>query len=966
MTEAWKCGARIKILKGPLLKPDHKGKVNKYRNSEGRKAPITFLKVSLHFWGKVLARWQGVPLSENTAVQEGEAKFFWPWVQESRADVVLAEGEKKAGCLLTLGHAAIALPGISMGWRVTEKDALGRAIARELHPDLLPFDDGRSITIAFDYRPGDWFESPEFKNAAILARLFKKSTVKIARLPGPQKGIDDFAVAGGDVDRVLALAETVQQLQDERLWRSYRGFSPDKVVNQRYLDIEAPEEGKITAIKSGLGTGKTQYLADKVRPQAGKQINIGYRNSLLLQMAQKLDSYHLDAHGGYQMMNDPEARLSLCWDSLLKVLGITLEDATLILDEASSSIKHLLTSSTCRDIRLSLLDYLKAIAPSVNRVIALDGNLSDSVTDFLAEVFKMPVVKIENQFKGDTPPVTFLELPNGRQRLVKAEFEWLAYQILNSPCPAVATDSLRDAEALAKRLKDEGRKGILLTSKTAVEEWAKEFLANPDEYIRRHKPEFFIYTPTAESGLDISIKDYFSDCFCWFGGVIGVDECFQMSRRVRHPERLIICCPQRKIKPKSDGDFPSKLIEFIAEQATAEAGLLSPESQIEAIASQINSSETKAWARIKAKDNVESRNLQRFLFKRYVEAGFSVQRVALEGLKYVDEYHQAKVFCKETEAKEIFNAEDITLAEALEIERNFNARWPDRCKALKAKLKARLPGIEDTELWTWGFIYRVRFTDRDLLNQLEADWLFKNTEDAEYLQRQKWKREFKTFLPDLSTRWLKLKVLSRLGIDKFLAPGVAWRNDSPEVEELVRQCRKKSVAALLGHPGKLSPIQYLNRLLKIIGAQLIGTQVRDGGDRFWEYRYQVGPEFKKSSRPENWDDLYPLVCQKMTEKVQGLKMSESLTVIDSEVVTAPPLNIQNTAEAVTESSANPTEKVWGVARELADVAARVAEGAIEVATNCLRQVIESFGIDEVFAALDGLPEHQRLAVEGLG
>ncbi|WP_456077499.1 DUF3854 domain-containing protein, partial [Kamptonema formosum] len=191
LTEAWKCGARIKILKGPLLKPDHKGKVNKYRNSEGRKAPITFLKVSLHFWGKVLARWQGVPLSENTAVQEGEAKFFWPWVQESRADVVLAEGEKKAGCLLTLGHAAIALPGISMGWRVTDRDFDGKAIARELHPDLLPFDDGRSITIAFDYRPGDWFESPEFKNAAILARLFKKSTVKIARLPGPQKGIDD-------------------------------------------------------------------------------------------------------------------------------------------------------------------------------------------------------------------------------------------------------------------------------------------------------------------------------------------------------------------------------------------------------------------------------------------------------------------------------------------------------------------------------------------------------------------------------------------------------------------------------------------------------------------------------------------------------------------------------------------------------------------------------------------------------
>ncbi|HLO49105.1 MAG TPA: plasmid replication protein, CyRepA1 family, partial [Kamptonema sp.] len=576
LSHGWICNGRVKILEGPLLKPENgkngKWKVVKYRNPEGGKALIAFLKVPLHIWEKVAARY-GIALPSYIEVtQEGSALGFWAWVLKNQIPLTLTEGEKKAGCLLSLGYAAISIPGISMGWRVTDRDFKGKALARELHPDLQPFDDGREITIAFDYRPGDYFKSPEWVNAAILGKLFKKSTVKIARLPGPQKGIDDFAVAGGDVAQVLAAAESLKQLQDEKLWRSYKGFSPDRVVNQRYLDIEAPEHGKATLINSGLGTGKTQYLAEKIAPQPGKQINIGYRNSLLLQMAQKIGSYHLDEHDGRRFLYDPNARISLCWDSLLKLPPEIFEGADIILDEASSSLKHLLTSSTCKEKRVEILEFLKKIAPNINRIIATDGNNSDLVANWVASVFKLPIVRIKNNFKGDTPPVTFLELPQGRYRIAKAEFEYLAKGIMGVDCPAIATDSLNDAEALYKMFTAQGKKGILLTSKTATKKWAKEFLANPDNYIRKHKPEFIIFTPTAESGLDISIKakldsvevsgKYFSDVFCIFRGVIGVDECLQMSRRVRHPERIAICCAERKFASNNDSNpFSGQLIK---------------------------------------------------------------------------------------------------------------------------------------------------------------------------------------------------------------------------------------------------------------------------------------------------------------------------------------------------------------------------------------------------------------------
>jgi hypothetical protein len=37
----------------------------------------------------------------------------------------------------------------------------------------------------------------------------------IAQLPGPQKGIDDFAAVGGDVDAVISAARNIDEIQKQ-------------------------------------------------------------------------------------------------------------------------------------------------------------------------------------------------------------------------------------------------------------------------------------------------------------------------------------------------------------------------------------------------------------------------------------------------------------------------------------------------------------------------------------------------------------------------------------------------------------------------------------------------------------------------------------------------------------------------------------------------------------------------------
>jgi len=893
--------------KGFGKKSTEKLEPRRYHQPQGKPLEIFFPPVTVAIWELVAAK-AGLSMPKFPLIGlDGEALGFWNWVLESGCPIIITEGEKKAAALISRGYAAIGLPGIHTGYRVTERGdwvtkpdgtQYQKATARELHEALQPFDTaGREITIIFDYRVGDYSNSPEFKAASTLSKLLKSAITKIAKLPGPDKGVDDFCVAGGDIDAVIA--EASQHTSEDwqlKKWLRLRGFSPDIKINSQYFDAPAPQSGTTTAVQSGLGTGKTYWAGAKIASDArGLQINLGYRNSLLLQQCEKWGSYHFDEHNGWQHIKDPDARLSLCVDSLLKLPIEMFENAlqhvrgaTIILDESVSVIKHLLQSRTLLGKRVEILEQLEIICKLADRVVLMDGNQSDIVVDYIAQISRKPSVKIQNTFTGNTPPIFFVEAG-------KKAKKWLSAEILKSPCPAIATDSLKDAEAFARELEQTHGSGILLSSKTASRADIKEFLKNPDAYIKKHKPGWIIFSPTAESGLDISSRievsslGYFSDVFCWFIGVVGVDEAVQMSRRVRHPERIIVLCSERGLaKSSTGGFFEAEIIKALAEFGDTEARLLiEDESQLqkvrEDLVAQIITPHTILWAKLQAKAELERTHLQKYLLTAFELASYSVQFVTVAECDY-EGHAIAKEKCKDIEAQEIFNAPDIDLAEALEIKLNFKATWEDRCRAIKFFLKARLPGIEDSALWSWEFVRRVRFDERSLLSQLDATWQFDNPEDAEYLQRHKLLAGRREFLGDFSDRYLKIRALQVLGLEKFLDSSKDWSGDDFEVVELYERCKKKAVAKLLGHPGKMKPMQWLNKLLSLIGYKLVGRRTKQNGVLHRTYSFS-----EELSTSANWDELAALTAKKQAKKIAELKEAELLAAQELEAVPPPPV-----------------------------------------------------------------------------
>ena len=242
---------------------------------------LVLLEVPESVWQQVADRYQIAMPTQLEAKQS-----FWRWAWENNLPLVLTEGEKKAGCLLSLGYVAIALPGIFSGYR---RDT------RQLIAELAHFaTEGRSVHICFDYET-----KPKTVQNIVLAtsRLGQLLTragceVKIIALPGPQKGVDDFVVACGQeaFAEVHDSAITLEFWQASRLWSLT--YAPTIALNQPYLgDLPYPTSG-LVGVKSPKGTGKTtalQNLIKTARTEGRRVLVITHRIQLGKAICNSLD-----------------------------------------------------------------------------------------------------------------------------------------------------------------------------------------------------------------------------------------------------------------------------------------------------------------------------------------------------------------------------------------------------------------------------------------------------------------------------------------------------------------------------------------------------------------------------------------------------------------------------------------------------------------------------------------------------
>ncbi|MEG4589702.1 hypothetical protein QUA54_31475 [Microcoleus sp. MOSTC5] len=651
-----------------------------------------------------------------------------------------------------------------------------------------------------------------------------------------------------------------------RRWKRARAYVATVLSDSEFVQLPEPGPNTITAIKAGLGRGKTEWLAWLTATLTlGKFFLLGHRNALLRGTSKRCRFYHIKYDEGQIMLSDPNGRVASCVDSLLKFMDdCANENCTIVLDEVESVVRHILTGNTISaSDRIAILDKFALLLNSCSRIILMDGHLTDATIDYITSLAPgKTLTKYENTFKATLPKIEIFR--SSGAPLKASEIESFKDLILNAERPAVFCDCKDDAIALYKLLEEihgEGT-GLLLTADNSTEDWQAEFTDEPDESIRLHQWKFIVASPLIESGVNVSVRNYFSEVFGMFGGVVSVNSVAQMIRRVRHPIGGIkILCASR-VRPSADGDdiYTHRMQQRLAERMTADIAEFDERSDAEIHTEILEELKAcvhhTAWFRLKCLEHIERPYFYEFVCELLRESGHEVIELDIENA-FTEAHKQAKEEVRWEYAEAVANAEIIPITTAERILKSHTAKKAEILSATRAVYNDQLPGIEITP----SLVHRLK-KERNLLPSMRNLCYFQNPDKAKQLREYRWEEgRIKVFGSDYKPNSLMLRALQDLDIGKFLDCSRTFRKDSVEVLEVAKWGRGKEAARAGLKIGGQTPIQYLQTLLSHLGIKLIGNQ-RKGQQREYSYRPEGG------SLPEGFNRLYAAVSSKMLEKWQ--------------------------------------------------------------------------------------------------
>lgn len=471
---------------------------------------------------------------------------FWDWVESVTLPVILCEGAKKAGALLTAGYVAIALPGITGGVRV-QRDSNGEKINSFLLPELERFANGRRIYICFDHDQKRVTRIAVNREIQKLGQCFKSLNCPtwIISLPGPDKGVDDFIVNQG----VHQFDELFAEAADLEYWIYCKEYSITyhaTKLNNRYLKLNFPEQG-LVCIKSGKGTGKTENLIPLIEASMdiGRRVLvITHRIQLGRSICNRLGLVWVEDKQEHQ--EDAIFGFGLCIDSLhplsqAKFDPADWEDSIIILDEAEQIIWHLLNSQTCIEKRAILCrmftELMQTVLTSNGLVVAQDADLSDYAIDYLIDCagFKVNPQVYINEYKHSQQRKVIVYNQSNPSHLITQLYESVGkapiLMVLDSQKVKGKFSCINLESQLQESFPD--LKILRIDSETVADETHAAFGCMEDINNRIKEYDIIITSPTIGTGVSIDLVNYFKAIFAIFQGAINVKDACQFLARVR-------------------------------------------------------------------------------------------------------------------------------------------------------------------------------------------------------------------------------------------------------------------------------------------------------------------------------------------------------------------------------------------------------------------------------------------------
>lgn len=802
--------------------------------------------------------WIGITaIPEEFLIREDAG--FWEWVyHEPAIPLIVTEGAKKAGGLLTAGYAALALPGINSGYRTPKDEEGNRTGKSRLIPDLQYFATlGREVSFCFDRDQKRETIRSVNKAIEITGYLFTQSgcKVRVICLPGPEKGVDDF-VAHRGAEALDALYQAAHLLEN---WQA-RSFSQltypaALTVERRYLgDISIPDDAKLVALKSPKGTGKTQFLESVVSDTLarGQWVLVpGHRVQLVEALCHRFGipyvtevrSSETGAALGYGLCID-----SLHPGSQARFNAENWKNGVVILDECEQVIWHALNSSTCQTERVPILRELKTLLSNVlngkGRVLLADADLSDLSIDFVRSLSGRDI----------EPWVVVNEWQPGLDDC------WNVHNY-GGKDPSGLVD------ALEKHIADGGKPFVVCSAQKAKSKWGTRTLEShfknlfPDKQILRIDSEtisdpshpafgcvanlnailrnydIVLASPSIETGVSLDLKGHFSSVWGIFQGVQAESSARQALARLREPVDRHIWAASYGIGKIGNGSTSVKSVLASQHKLTRANIRLLQDSAFDDIELNFQPESLRTWAKMAVRVNLGMVHYRQSILDGLSAEGHQIidmGAVVSDSVKAAvtdtrDENHQA-------EARAIAASPDITQSEFEKLQEQKTKTLAERHTERKHSLELRYGIPVDADL--------VLKDDDGWYPQLRLHYFltvgdeFLNLRDSQRVQSQLEKGQGALWQPDLNKGQMSaaVAVMKNLGISDLM-PGASGARDVRATDEAVQRMAASALAnprdiktALnISISDKDTPVAILSKLLGKLGLKLDYLR-REGSD----------------------------------------------------------------------------------------------------------------------------------------
>lgn len=838
-----------------LTAKGQKSKPLKYEHPAKCPTEIFALRVSYGI-GLKIAEKQGLKddylarLGDNSL--DSEDREFWAWVLDNPSIALLiTEGAKKAGSLLTAGYVAIALPGIFNGFR-QEKDSWGNAIGLPyLIPQLLPFcGGGREIAFFFDQDSKPKTIKNVRRAIERTGKLlgYKGCKVSVARWSPYWKGIDDFIASQG--------VEALDQVFSERISldaykiENFSAITPDLIINARYIpqSLEVPESAKIIGIKAPKGTGKTEFIAAKIAPLLAKGdrvLVLTHRVQLGLELSRRFGVNYRS-----ELVKSEDGSLlgyCLCVDSLHgkanpKFNPNDWENATIIIDECEQVFWHLLNSPTCEQYRVKIIDCLRELFRIVvstgGKIYLADADLSMNGISYVQSLigYSVPTYIIENTYKTPLKRNLYLFGGNNPSSLIQE----LEIAVNSGQKVICHTDGqkhksnfgTRNLEYYLKK-KYPNIKILRIDSESVSDRSHPAYgcMGNLDQILCQY--DLVICSPVIETGVSIDCN-HFDAVFAISHGVQSVDSFAQTLARVRaNIPRYIwvsgvssnrIGNGSTDLKQLLAGEhfkakFTIRTLQSVGLREIPEFSFLEDGDKY--------SPSLSLWAKNAVKINLEAKNYRETLMRKLEDEGYNITPIApgdkelIESLK--DEIKSAKNENYSGHKKAVLNADSLSNCEYNSLKEKRELSEGERNQLKRARIER---------------VYGINITD-ELITKDDDNWYpqirlhyfltvgndFLTDRDKKKLDDALENGEGKIFKPDMNRSLLsaKINLLKLLNIEQFLDSDREFTGDDlAEWFERLKKIPASQIKSILGFTLSMgdTPIGFAQRLLAILGLKL--------------------------------------------------------------------------------------------------------------------------------------------------